>query len=421
MSGPKTAQYEIDARVEAEREREREAEAHRRAQEQRRREAQLARLAAARAAADEAERRAGRLARLAQSAGVPAVLQRPAAPSRDDVEALAAYSQALSAQVERLETSLRDTLAQAASRLSSDALERASRTMNAAELLDAFAAQARALGATGLVHEPERRRERALKVLGRLSASAAHALPQDMEALMAEMIGAPDPLRAEALELELRLRVQRYNEEQARRERDIAEARELLASLPDASACDSVRQELEFVRAGLSALTEPLRARVRKALAVHERDTANARREQASRVLAESLRDLGYAVDGIEHTLFVEGGVAHINKAEWGDYYVRLRVDPREQTVNFNMVKERQPGDGEQRAADQAAENAWCAGLPQLMKTLEARGLPIELKRQLAAGAMPVQQVAPDAIPVSLKRASGKRARALQARTLKPR
>lgn len=47
---------------------------------------------------------------------------------------------------------------------------------------------------------------------------------------------------------------------------------------------------------------------------------------QAAIVLEQSLRDLGYA---IEETLFVEGGVAHFQRPEWGDYFVRLRVDPQ--------------------------------------------------------------------------------------------
>jgi hypothetical protein len=258
-------------------------------------------------------------------------------------------------------------------------------------------------------------------VLGRLSGEAANALPADMEALMADMIGAPDTARADALELELHLRVQRFNEREAQRRRDIAEGNALLASLPDASVCDPVRQELELACAGMAPLTDALRTGVREAFAAYEREAADERREQASRVLAETLQDLGYAVDGIENTLFVEGGVAHINKAEWGDYYVRLRIDPREQTVNFNMVKERRQGEGAERhAADVAAENSWCAGLPRLMKTLESRGLAMKLKRQLAAGALPVQEVEPGAIPAALKRAAHERPAAPKARTLKP-
>jgi hypothetical protein len=195
--------------------------------------------------------------------------------------------------------------------------------------------------------------------------------------------------------------------------------------LPDAEQCDAVRQDLELAAAGMAPLDERLRGRAREASAAFEKQRADERREAASQVLAQALQDLGYAVDGIDNTLFVEGGVAHINKAEWGDYYVRLRVDPSEQSVNFNVVREREQGESGDaaatRAADLAAEASWCSGLPQLMKTLEARGLPMHMKRALAAGTLPVQTVEPGAIPSALKRGTRARAgTAPKARALKP-
>ena len=429
MSGPKTAQYDIvgdllaDAlmRMADERERaraaSRRAEAERREYERRLRQAERGRLAAAQAAAEEAERR---LARIERVAGAAAQVQRPAAPA-DNVDALEAYARELSAAASRVQSALRDSLAQSAQRAGAAALELLTKPKTAAELLDAYAAQAEAARPQAGVDGPEQRRERALRVLGRLSNEAANAIPPDMEALMAEMIAATGAVRAEALELELRLRVQRYNEEHARRQRELEEARVLLESLPDALATDAARQDLELVLAGMSTLTEALRDRVREASAAYQAELAEERRQGASHVLADTLKDLGYATDGIENTLFVEGGVAHVNKAEWGDYYVRLRVDPGEHTVNFNMVREREAGEtGGRRAADQAAENAWCGGLPQLLQTLEARGLPMKLQRHLAAGAMPVQVVEPGAIPEALK-AKAERTEALPAaRMMRP-
>jgi len=430
MSGPKTAQYDIVgdlladalARMADEREREREAsrraEAQRREYERRMRQAERDRLAVAQATAQEAEQR---LARIERVAGAAAQVQRPAAPA-DNVDAIEAYARELSAEASRLQTALRDSLGEAAQRASAEALELFARPKTAAELLDAYVAQARAARPQAAADGPEQRRERALRVLGRLSNEAANSIPPDVEALMSEMIEAPSAVRAEALELELRLRVQRFNEEHARRQRDLEEARALLESLPDALATDAARQDLELVLAGLSALTDALRQRVREAIAAYRAELAEERRQGASRVLTNTLKDLGYATDGIENTLFVEGGVAHLNKAEWGDYYVRLRVDPREHTVNFNMVREREGGEaGDRRAADQAAENSWCDGLPQLLKTLEARGLPMKLQRHLAAGAMPVQVVEPGAIPDALKARADRTEAAPMARMMRPR
>lgn len=430
MSGPKTAQYDIVgdlladalARMQNERERERaasrRAEAQRREYERRLRQAERDRLASAHAAAEDAERR---LARIERVAGAAARVQRPAAPA-DNVESIEAYARELSAEASRLQTALRDSLGEAAQRANAESLELVARPKTAAELLDAFVAQAQAARPQDAADGSEQRRERALRVLGRLSNEAANSIPPDMETLMADMIGAPSALRAEALELELRLRVQRHNEEHTRRQRELEEARALLEFLPDALATDAARQDLELVLAGLAALTDALRHRVREAVAAYQARLAEERRQGASRVLADTLKDLGYAMDGIENTLFVEGGVAHFNKAEWGEYYVRLRVDPREQTVNFNMVREREGGEaGERRAADQAAENSWCDGLPQLLKTLEARGLPMKLQRRLAAGAMPVQVVEPGAIPEALKAKAGRTETAPMARMIRPR
>jgi len=401
MSGPKTLEYhildDVLAQIEREREGSRLAEAERREYERRLQEGERKRLAAARAAAEEAERR---LARIARMAGKPAVL--PAAPKRDDIAAIEAYARALSAEAARVEASARAALAQAADALGAQALQQLAAPKSAAELLDAYCAQARAQ--RGAAEAPEARRERALRILGRLAAQAANSLPPDLEALMAEMIAAPGEARAEALELELRLRVQRFNDERARRERELAETDALLASLADAAATDAVRQDLELVRAGMAPLTDALRARVRDAQAAFEAQLAEERRERAARALDATLHDLGYATDGIDNTLFVEGGVAHFNKAEWGDYYVRLRVDPGEHTVNVNMVRERKEGEAaDLRAADQAAETSWCDGLPRLMQTLAARGLEMKLQRHLAAGAAPVQVVEAGAIPAALR------------------
>lgn len=425
MSGPKTAQYEFRdelvaeflAKIERERAAARRAEAQRREYERRLRQAERDRLVAAQAAAAEAEQR---LARIERVAGAAAQVRRPGAPA-NNVESIEAYARELSAEAARVQAVLRDTLGEAAERASAEALARLAKPKTAAELLDAYVEQAQAARPQAAVDGPEQRRECALRVLGRLSNEAANSIPADMEALMAEMIAAPDAARSEALELELRLRVQRFNDEHARRQRELDEAHALLGSIPDARAADAVRQDLELVLAGLSAMTDALRQRVQEAIVAHQAELAEERRQGASRVLADTLKDLGYATDGIENTLFVEGGVAHFNKAEWGDYYVRLRVDPGEHTLNFNMVREREAAEaGDRRAADQAAENSWCDGLLRLMKTLEARGLPMKLERRLAAGAMPVQVVEPGAIPDALKAKADQLAAAPMARMIRP-
>ena len=124
------------------------------------------------------------------------------------------------------------------------------------------------------------------------------------------------------------------------------------------------------------------------------------RDELEDRLLEQSLRDLGYEVEGVANTLFVDGGVVHFQRQGWENYFVRLRLDPREQTLNFNVVRPRSDEDNaERRRLDTLAEDRWCSEFPRLMKTLEARGLLLKVTRQLGAGELPVQAVDPATLP----------------------
>lgn len=119
-------------------------------------------------------------------------------------------------------------------------------------------------------------------------------------------------------------------------------------------------------------------------------------------VVEQSLQDLGYEVEEIESTLFVEGGVAHFRKSHWGDYMVRMRVAEGGGSVNFNVVRAMDADSSESGGAsvqDHLAEDRWCAEFPALLKALAARGMPLEVTRRLEAGELPVQRVARDRLP----------------------
>jgi len=125
------------------------------------------------------------------------------------------------------------------------------------------------------------------------------------------------------------------------------------------------------------------------------------RRAQAL-VVEQSLQDLGYQVEEIQDTLFVEGGVAHFRKSHWGDYMVRMRVAQGGGSINFNVVRAvdaDQVEGGEASVQDHLAEDRWCAEFPALLKTLAARGVQLEVTRRLEAGELPVQRVARDRLP----------------------
>lgn len=174
------------------------------------------------------------------------------------------------------------------------------------------------------------------RILSRATLVASAALPEALATLAEEFAATVSDERAEALASELRLRVERHNE----------------AATADAAA----------------------------------------------RVLEQSLRDLGYEVEGIGETLFVEGGVAHFQTAGWNDYFVRLRVDAHRGSLNFNVVRAGQAGE-DRRREDMLAEERWCAEFPRLKETLALRGIAIDVTRMLAAGEVPVQVVDAASLP----------------------
>ena len=92
----------------------------------------------------------------------------------------------------------------------------------------------------------------------------------------------------------------------------------------------------------------------------------------------------------------------HIQKPEWGDYHVRLRVKPDVGDLNLNVVRISDDGratvSNEPAQRDREMEEAWCAGHRELLERLEARGIASRQTRALAPGELPVQTVKPDAI-----------------------
>jgi len=402
MSGPKTVEYTLAdaifdayrayeaerqqrqaelARAQAEAEQARQEAIRRREEERRAREEakRRAELAASRmTTARELERRFERASELMGRTGGSQLPAAPASPSDPaDPEAVQQYVAALHAALNELDRIRRALAEQAAAdegmRALLDAVGSAAaeQPRTAAEVL---ALHARHSAALHRVAAPaaESRRAAAERVLGRLAGLEAAAVPADLEDLMRAVLEAPTDARADALLMELRARVQRLNDEQAR-----------------------------------------------AAAAAHE----NRKRELAGEIVADTLADLGYEVEPIAETLFVQGGVAHFQRAEWGDYYVRMRVDPAAGSINVNMVRvdEQAAADAATRRRDEEMESAWCAGLPKLLEELSARGVDVRKVRAVDPGALPVQLVKPEAVSESLRnRAERPRAAAVPRQMARP-
>jgi hypothetical protein len=312
------------------------------------------RLERARTLAEEARRRFPQVA-----LDVPAL---PAAPAdTGDPEAIQRYIDAIDACARLVEERVRSQAARAAANQGLDELMQVIETSvdaqprTAADLLALYAEQVRALQVPHATKSMDRRAT-AERILGRLAGLDDGALPPELDGLMRKLIEAESDSRAEMLALELRAQVQRFNEARAQAQAEAVE---------------------------------------------------NRKREMAGILVAEVLSDLGYEVEPIAETLFVSGGMAHFQRAEWGDYYVRMRVDPATRNVNFNMVRASSatdPPDAAQRKRDEEMEATWCAGIPKLLAELAARGIDTRKLRELDAGAVPVQVVSPESIEAGLRK-----------------
>jgi hypothetical protein len=210
---------------------------------------------------------------------------------------------------------------------------------------------------------------------------------------------APNLTRAELLSLELRLQVQRLCEARVSQRAGVEEARTLLAAMAE-DIPKGLAEILEDVIAGVRPMDAPLQELARTTLATIEAQRKRLQEEAAALVLEQSLRDLGYEVDGVESTFFVEGGVAHFQRQGWGEYFVRMRVGVENRTLNFNVVRARGAEDSAQRRrVDTMAEDRWCSEFPKMLQTLEARGITLDVKRLLSAGELPVQAVDASTLP----------------------
>ena len=126
---------------------------------------------------------------------------------------------------------------------------------------------------------------------------------------------------------------------------------------------------------------------------------AEAARQASALVLAQTLKDLGYQVEPVSDTLFVEGGIVHFRRAGWDYYQVRLRLDAKTSTANFNVVRAVDAGANERSVLDHLAEDRWCSEFPALLQALAARGLHLDVTRRLEAGELPVQLVDRNKLP----------------------
>jgi hypothetical protein len=162
-------------------------------------------------------------------------------------------------------------------------------------------------------------------------------------------------------------------------------------------------------------LASELRLRVQQALRAEQE---HAVQDATAVVIEQSLKDLGYEVESVAHTLYVEGGVVHFRRPGWGDYMVRMRLDFKKMGANFNVIRAVNEGDNARSVADHLAEDRWCTEFPALISALEAKGVMFNVTRRVEPGDLPVQLVDRSKLPCFAEEEEDRQMAAPQARNL---
>jgi hypothetical protein len=347
----------------------------------------------------------------------------PALPAEPDLED-AILLDIFNRETEEIVALAEKELRQAARRLEVDrdfcaavilaADEASSPPVTVGDLLAAYVRRA-ALLDQGQVQATRRevREKRSAALIDRVAELSAAELAPEITSLLEEFLATASDTRARMLETELKIRIGQIIEDRSRRASESEEARRLIDRLPpsDDSGVRKLVGQLALVVAGEVRLTDALRVQVdstvaRLALAARQ-DQAAVRQAMAAAIVSEALNDLGYEAEPIEKTLFAEGGMVHFHEAAWGDYYMRMRVSPERQQINFNLVHAAASGEHANHHRDDVRiENAWCSesGLKKLVGVLKDRGLDFTLVREIKAGSLPVQVVSPAEVPLRGRR-----------------
>jgi hypothetical protein len=232
------------------------------------------------------------------------------------------------------------------------------------------------------------------------------SLPGELQTLALEYINASNPQRAKALESELRLRVKTLNASLEKQQQDRETAKQLLIALDEAGEEESsdLRHQLQRVACGFGLMSGELQAKANEAGKRALAKDANEDKRHAAHIVRAALEELGYTAEPIQDTLFVQGGTVHFQRADWGEYFVRLRVRPDKQEVNFNVIRtvvEDQQSEPDRSTLDAEAEAVWCKEFNALLTDLQRRGIEAEISRQVKPGEVHVQTAAAEDVDIS--------------------
>ena len=204
---------------------------------------------------------------------------------------------------------------------------------------------------------------------------------------------------------------------------DRIEADELMELLIDETGFEQKKltEQLALVVIGSANLTQELRFQALKSIeaikqSYSDEEKTSQQQQEVANLVHGALKDLGYQVEPISHTLFVEGGNMYFRQPSWNkNYFVRLRVRPSNKQINFNVVRmanEEQKDESFYTKHNGEMQQVWCGdsnhSYQKLHKVLKDRGVGLNTVREISAEELPVQVVTADEVPVTLSNQSSK-------------
>lgn len=210
-------------------------------------------------------------------------------------------------------------------------------------------------------------------------------LPGSVSDLVAKLNEEDEPGKVWSLALQLR---QALSDEARMIDREREQARRWFEELdPNPQGLEEARlvgEQLQAVARGEARLDDGLRqavADVRCALAEQERG----RQERAADILRKAFEELGYEVQGIASTLFVDGGRVYLHKSVWpGDRLVRLQVAPEKNEIDARLVA---LDNGDSGHDDADLERGWCDDLSRALLKMNEEGLSARVEKSHQPGA----------------------------------
>jgi hypothetical protein len=246
-----------------------------------------------------------------------------------------------------------------------------------------------------VAQEHDRRRKTVDKIMERLSGEAKPEEKAAVEETCRRYMAAETRGFACPLEDQLKYQVQKANDITKVLQKEANEASDLLCLLRglESPELEQIKTQLRLVQEKQVRLTDGLRTSVQK---TYLRAKAEADKQYAGEVLNDVISKLGYDVEDEVSTLFINGGSVHFQKPDWKDYWVRIRVDERQNSFNMNVVRlvdRDEPPTKERLLADKTIEEKWCGEFEAILEEFKKAGLMSRILRREAPGTFPVQTV----------------------------